>query len=175
MKKAASIFLRTELEPMDVRNLSQWMRNRQVTRFLNEDVAVPEELDQLLETTPPPMLTCRFNQQGRFFLVCDEDEDSIGFVKLREQTGGCYEIVFAIGEEDLWGNGYGSQAVRAAEAQAFLQWRAKKLTAKIYHGNTRSVNTVRRCGFREEQHLEKLSRYSITMDEFFDHLERKRA
>ena len=57
-------------------------------------------------------------------------------------------------------------AVRAAQAQAIFDWRASKLVAKIYHENFRSVQTVRRCGFREERRLENLSLYSITMQEY---------
>ena len=178
MKKAASIFLRADMRPVDVQNLADWMENRDVTRYLNEEECAAEQLQELLETVPAPMLTYHFNQQGRFFMVCDAaDRSSIGFVKLKKQAD-CRsdEIVFAIGDDTLWGNGYGSQAVRAAEAQAFLDWRAKKLTAKIYHGNSRSARTVRRCGFREERKLEELSCYSITQEEYFDLLlEKKRA
>ena len=176
MKKAASIFLRGQLEPVDVRRLSGWMQNRRVTQYLNEDVHASDQLEQLLQTTPAPMLTCRFNQRGRFFLICDEQEESIGFVRLKEQQSpDCCEIVFAIGEESLWGNGYGVQAVRAAQYYAFLKRRAQKLMANIYHGNLRSVKTVCRCGFREEERLEKLSRYSITMNEYLNFLNKKRA
>ena len=176
MKKAASIFLRADMEPVDIRFLSQWLKNRQVTRYLNEDPDAPNELSELVETVPAPLLTYHFNQRGRFFLVCGQEEERpIGFVKLKEGGGGCYEIVFAIGEEELWGNGYGSQAVQAAEDQAFLEWRARKLVAKIYHGNSRSVSTVRGCGFREERQLENLSYYSIAQNEYFDYLEKKRA
>ena len=65
--------------------------------------------------------------------------------------------------------------MQAAESRAFLDWRARKLTAKIYRGNVRSVRTVLRCGFREERRLENLSCYSITQAEYFDFLEKKRA
>ena len=71
--------------------------------------------------------------------MVSREADSIGFVKLKQQEPGSWEIVFAIGERTLWGNGYGSQAVRAAQARVFLEWRARKLRAKIYHGNIRSV------------------------------------
>ncbi len=176
MKKAASIFLRADMEPVDIRFLSRWLKNRQVTRYLNENPNAPDELSNLVQSVPAPLLTCRLNQQGRFFLVCGEEaEQPIGFVKLREDGSGCYEIVFAIGEEELWGNGYGSKAVQAAQYQAFLEWRARKLVAKIYHGNTRSERTVRGCGFREERQLEKLSYYTMTQNEYFEYLEKKRA
>lgn len=165
------------MEPVDVQNLADWMENRDVTRYLNEEQCAAEQLQELLETVPAPMLTYYFNQWGRFFMVCEEADDaSSGFVKLKEQEDRrCYEIVFAIGDDTLWGNGYGSRAVQAAETRAFLDWRAQKLTAKLYHGNSRSVRTVRCCGFREERKLDELSCYSITQEEYFDFLEKKRA
>lgn len=165
MKKAASIFLRADITHRDVESLAGWMKNPHVTRY-NEDSRVGDQLLRMAGTVPEPLLTCRFNQRGRFFLVSLEEE-AIGFVKLKQQERDCWEVVFAIGDQTLWGNGYGSRAVRAAQALVFLEWRARKLTAKIYHGNTRSVATVRGCGFREERRLEHLSCYSITKDEYF--------
>ena len=176
MKKAASIFLRADIGPTDVRALANWMEDREVTRYLNEERGTAEQLRKLAASVPEPMLTYHFNQRGRFFMACGGDEGAVGFVKLKELTDQrCYEIVFAIGDETLWGNGYGSKAVQAAEVQAFLHWRARKLTAKIYHGNVRSVRTVCRCGFREERRLDALSHFSITQEEYFAFLEKKRA
>jgi len=173
MDKAASVFLRTDLQPADVRHIAGWLQDRQVTRYLNEGRNTAGELDRLLRETPPPLLTCRFNRDGRFLLVCRDTAGSIGFVKLREDgTPGCYELVFAIGESSLWGNGYGTQAVRAAENHIFLERRARLLTARIYHGNQRSVNTVLRCGFRLVQEYERLSCYCITMEEYLDFVTR---
>ena len=176
MKKAASIFLRADVEPADVQDLANWMEDREVTRYLNEERGTAERLRKLAASVPAPMLTHHFNQRGRFFMACGGDEGAVGFVKLKEmEDARCYEIVFAIGDQTLWGNGYGSQAVQAAESRAFLDWRARKLTAKIYHGNVRSVRTVLRCGFREERRLENLFCYSITQAEYFDFLEKKRT
>ncbi|MCI2057459.1 MAG: GNAT family N-acetyltransferase [Oscillibacter sp.] len=171
MDKAASIFLRTQIEPQDVRNMADWMRNKRVTKYLNEAEDVSGQLEQLVDALPPPLLACRLNQRGRFLLVCREHRDSIGFVRLvRQPEPDSYEVVFAIGDEELWGNGFGSQALQEAQKQAFLDWRARKLTAKIYADNVRSMNTVRRCGFTCEKRQDSLARYSITMDEYLDHL-----
>ena len=176
MKKAASIFLRADMGPADVWDLANWKEDREVTRYLNEERGTAERLRKLAASVPAPMLTYHFNQRGQFFMACGGDEGAVGFVKLKEmEDSRCYEIVFAIGDQTLWGNGYGSQAVQAAESRAFLDWRARKLTAKIYHGNARSVRTVLRCGFREERRLENLSCYSITQEEYLDFLEKKRA
>ena len=37
MKKAASIFLRAEIEMNDIELLIRWMKNPNITRYLNED------------------------------------------------------------------------------------------------------------------------------------------
>ena len=176
MKKAASIFLRADIGPTDVRALANWMEDREVTRYLNEERGTAEQLRKLAASVPEPMLNYHFNQRGRLVMACSGDEGAVGFDKLKEmEDARRYEIVFAIGDKSLWGNGYGSQAVQAAESRAFLEWRARKLTAKIYHGNVRSVRTVLRCVFREERRLENLSCYSITQAEYFDFLEKKRT
>ena len=173
MKKAASIFLRAEIYPQDVEQLIKWMSNPRIVRYLHEDPDVVRELQRLLVTVPAPMLTFQFNRWGRFLIVCDRQGSAIGGVKMKSMAfQGTYEIVFVIGEEDLWGNGYGKDAIRAALSTAFFEWRAKKVVAKIYAGNGRSIRSVRSCGFNCEYHEEPLFRYSITMD---DYLERLRA
>lgn len=175
MKKAASVYLRADIFQEDVKLLALWLQNRRVTQYLNEDAMVVGDLHRMLEEVPAPMLRCQFNRQGRFFMVCAEGIGPIGFVKLREQTvHGCYEIVFAIGDERLWGNGYGVRAVQAALSQAFLEWRAKYVTAKIYHGNARSVATVCRCGFRETKRLEKLSDFGLSSEGYLAAMLQKR-
>lgn len=164
MKKVASVFLRPEITPDDIQNLYCWLCNQHITKYLNEDASTPAALKSLLYSTPAPMLSYHFNSQGRFFLVCDDYDESIGFVRFRECTSDCFELVFAIGKEELWGNGYGSQAVRTALSKAFFEWRAKKLIARVYHDNTRSVRIIRHCGFSEEQRFDKLSQYAITIN-----------
>lgn len=110
MKKAASIFLRAEIEPRDIELLIRWMENPHITQYLNEEPSVIRSLRQLLLTVPSPMLTFHFNRLGRFFLICRSNGNTIGFVKLRELSErGSYEIVYAIGEESLWGHGYGER------------------------------------------------------------------
>ena len=101
MKKAASIFLRADMNLQDVRLLIHWMENPAVTRYLNEDPDIVSGLRQLADMVPKPMLTCHFNRIGRFFMACTREGESVGFVKLREQGGGTHEIVYAIGDEQL--------------------------------------------------------------------------
>ena len=101
MKKAASIFFRANMTQRDVRLLLQWMENPAVTQYLNEDSTVTTHLRQMECSVPEPMLTYHFNRRSRFFMACTREGEAIGFVKLREQMAGTYEIVYAIGDEAL--------------------------------------------------------------------------
>jgi regulator of nucleoside diphosphate kinase len=171
MKKAASIFLRAEIEPRDVELLIHWMENPHITQYLNEEPSVIRSLQQLLLTVPAPMLTFHFNRWGRFFLVCRSNGDTIGFVKLRElPERGAYEIVYVIGEETLWGHGYGESAICSALAMVFGEWRGRKVIAKIYPENQRSIRSVCACGFRRSSADGSMLLYSITMDEYLQQL-----
>lgn len=171
MKKAASIFLRAEIYPNDLEQLIRWMENPNVTRYLNEDSQVIDSLRRLRDTTPSTMLTYHFNQTGRFFLVCRSNGACIGFIKLRETIKqGHYEIVYAIGEESIWGHGYGQASIRAALSMVFFEWRAKQVTAKIYAENQRSVRSVRACGFTTDSPNGQLLHYSITMNTYLRQL-----
>lgn len=167
MKKAASIFLRADMEQRDVEMLIRWMENPNVTRFLNEDPRVVEELRQLLWTVPAPMLSFHFNRWGHFYLICRGPREPIGFVKLRPlgQPGG-YEIVYAIGEESLWGHGYGESAIRAALAMVFGSWQGREVVAKIYPENHRSVRLVTACGFSRNGEGGPLHQYRITAQSY---------
>lgn len=87
MKKAASVFLRMEIYRTDVMRMVDWMNNANVTKYLNEAPEVARSLDALLAATPEPMLRFHFNRSGRFYLICHEGCESIGFVKLLPPSG----------------------------------------------------------------------------------------
>lgn len=82
MRKAASIFLRACERRRDLDNMIYWLKNPEVTRFLNEDAGVISYLSRLADTVPEPMLTFHLNAMGRFFMICLEDGTAVGFVKL---------------------------------------------------------------------------------------------
>lgn len=167
MKKAASIFLRSDITLQDLNAMISWMENPNVTRYLNEDSHVIAHLSSLADPASGPLLTYYFNQHGRFFLVCPAAGPAIGFVSLRSvDVPGCYEIVYAIGEESLWGQGLGESTLRAALSMVFLEWRGSRVLARIYPENARSLRSVRSCGFRCTADQGKLHRYEISAEEY---------
>lgn len=163
MRKAASIFLRACTKRTDLDNLVYWLKNPEVTRFLNEAPGVVPYLSRLADTVPEPMLSFHMNALGRFFMICLEDGRSIGFVKLaKTPEKGTYEIVYAIGEDTLWGFGYGEAAIYQALKLAFEEQEAQKVIAKINPLNERSRRLAFACGFREEKALGNNLQYAVT-------------
>ena len=169
MKKAASIFLRADIKMSDVDNLINWMEKPNVARYLNESPYIVRDLKQVSGSVPEPMLTYHFNRMGHFFMVCPEQGFSIGFVKLMPAyERNVYEIVFAIGDEDLWGNGFGKCAIRSALAKAFLELRAVRVIAKIMPMNKRSIRSVCSCGFSSCGENEHYIKYEITSNTYLE-------
>lgn len=149
MKKAASVFLCPNVYTSDVEHLIQWMKNPRVTQYLNELPGTADSLERLLWNVPEPMLHYHFNRQGHFYFIRLENKEPIGFVTLhRQSSSNLYEIVYAIGDDTLWGHGFGEAALRAAIQTVFLHWRGRGIVAKIRPMNERSLRLAAACGFQ---------------------------
>lgn len=171
MKKAASAFLRMEICHADITRMIQWMKNPNVTKYLNEAPDVVQSLEQLVRSVPEPMYQYHLSRTGHFFMVCHPENESVGFVKLLPTAEkDAYEIVYVIGEDALWGQGLGRQAVRSALSKAFLHLRAERVVAKVMPQNLRSIRCVNACGFRQMEEKPKLIRFEITFDAYCESL-----
>ena len=174
MNEAASVFLRAEIKRKDGYHLASWMQNRSVIRYLNEERNISEELISLIERTPEGMLSYHLNQIGRFFLICNRKGDSIGFIRLTPRSDQCCEIVYVIGEEILWGRGYGKQALELALEKAFFEMRNETVVARIDKSNTRSIRTAMHCGMKLVKDSEHMQLFQISVREYFENRKRKR-
>jgi RimJ/RimL family protein N-acetyltransferase len=63
---------------------------------------------------------------------------------------GTADLGLIIGDRSVWGQGYGTEAIRLATPLAFSQLGARKLTASCYSGNLGSAAAFRRAGWDEE-------------------------
>jgi len=172
MNEAASVFLRADIQRQDGRYLAQWMRNTNVTRYLNEKGNISDELIMLAERAPEGMLSFHLNQRGSFFLICSGDGSSIGFIKLAPSAPKECEIVYAIGDESLWGRGYGRHALDLALNKAFFDMRKEKVTAKIRKENIRSIRAAQHCGMKPVREAGNIRIYEITFREYVEHRHR---
>lgn len=170
MKKAASIFLRSTITKHDVECLARWMRNPDVTRYLNEHAQISRMLTELVQTTPEPLLASRMNMMGRFFIVSLRSGEPIGYVSLRPaREEGNREIVVVIGEESLWGHGCGTRAIRLALFECFCkrETRSKRIIATIHRENTRSIRLFTHAGFTHTEEAGACLRFSLESEAYF--------
>ena len=170
MKKAASIFLRSDVTKHDIERLSRWMEQREVTRYLNESAQISRALTELSAEVPEPLLGQRLAAGGRFYFVSLRCLRPIGFISLRRmRTCGDWEIVAAIGEPALWGAGYGARALRLALQEAFVprDTHIQRLYATIHRENTRSLRLFLHAGFVSAGETGTCMRLSMTRDAYF--------
>lgn len=170
MKKAASIFLRSDVTKQDITHLSRWMERPEVTRYLNEHAHISHALDTLLWDVPEPLLGQRLSSGGRFSMISLRCGRPIGFLSLRRMdTPGDWEIVTAIGEPTLWGAGFGARALRLALQEAFYprDTPVQRVFATIHHNNLRSMRLFLHAGFVHCGETGACARLSITQEQFF--------
>ena len=147
MKKAASAFLRMEICHADITRMIRWMRNPNVNKYLNEAPDVAQSLEQLVRFVPKPMYQYHLCRTGHFFMVCHQENESVGFVKL----------------------------LPTATEGAYLHLRADRVVAKVMPQNLRSIRCVRACGFQQMAEMPRLIRFEITFDAYCQALREKRA
>lgn len=147
MKKAASAFLRMEICHADITRMIRGMRNPNVTKYLNEAPDVSRSLEQLVQSVPEPMYQYHLCRTGHFFMVCHQENESVGFVKL----------------------------LPTATEGAYLHLRADRVVAKVMPQNLRSIRCVRACGFQQMAEMPRLVRFEITFDAYCRSLQEKRA
>ena len=76
------VSLRLDVDVFDAKNIIKWLRNKDVTQYLNEDENNALVLEHLINTGQGGLLTYHLNQNSRFFLLDSEDEKCLGFITL---------------------------------------------------------------------------------------------
>jgi len=85
----------------------------------------------------------------RLYILIDQGDQSMGFVRFDLRDGGCGEVSLSIAA-DRRGRGYGSEALRLACERFFAEVDTAVIVAHIKPDNTPSVRTFERAGFKHE-------------------------
>lgn len=159
------ISLRTEVRTEDLPLMIKWMSNEHVYRYLNEHQQITAQLKQVYDARLP-VITPLFNRNGRFFMICTGADQAIGFLRLAHGPSNTAELVIAIGEERMWGQGYGRVALSEALKVAFLEMRRDRVIAQIYHENSRSRHLFVNHGFAPSAEGTHSTKYELTFDAY---------
>lgn len=169
-----SVFLCSEITREKAFVMIKWLNDPEVTRYLSDSPYIADYLLETLQRVNLPIVTHLFNQNGRFYLVEDQDRQPIGFVRLVKKASD-YELVIVIGERRYWHKRYGTKTIKEALKIAFLELRARKVTAKIYPDNQISLRAFKRAAFLTEQRTARLITMSMNMEQYFQSLKMFRA
>jgi RimJ/RimL family protein N-acetyltransferase len=120
----------------DVARLTRYqdgpMRRDEIERFFTARVVGPDSL----------ALAVHVRSSGRLV-------GTSAFSQLDGENGSAlYHIT--IGEKDVWGRGYGTEATRLMLDHAFQNLGLHRVALSVFEFNTRAIRSYRRCGFQLE-------------------------
>lgn len=147
------IFLCQEVTYEDAMQIAEWLDDEEVSRHLNEGQHVSSSIRSTVQRVNLPVYNSLFNKKGNFHLIRHQDE-SIGYANLIPK-GSSHEIVIVVGNKELWGQGFGKEALKKLLNHAFFEMRTQSVKAKITHLNHRSIRLFKSMGFDEEHAYEK--------------------
>ncbi|WP_283139135.1 GNAT family N-acetyltransferase [Rhizohabitans arisaemae] len=139
--------LRT-LGPADYATRWRWDNDPEVMRWLDDGHPEPfaEAVARFERQDPNSYANVSFGIEPR------EEERLIGFVRLRDaepETGNA-ELDIYLGERDVWGRGYATDAMRVICRYGFDKMRLHRITLWVAAGNAAARRVYEKVGFVEE-------------------------
>lgn len=132
---------------MDCKLLAEWDQDSEYQRLFNSEQAVRYS---------PKLIQAFFEKEigsMHFFMIQRlEDDRKIGLINLSgfNWLVGNAWVGIGIGERDLWGKGYGTDAMRIILRYAFTELNLNRVTLDLFEINHRGLTSYKKAGFREE-------------------------
>ncbi|RLL67788.1 GNAT family protein [Streptomyces sp. Z26] len=144
------------LEPDDAEALWRWNHDPDVMRWMSDGYgqSLSDARKQLAERPRNAYGDVLYGIEAR------ADGRLVGLVRLRdaEPETGCAELDLYLGEKDVWGRGYATDAMRAMCRYGFEKMRLHKITLTVVTENHAAYRVYRKVGFVEEGRLRKVFR-----------------
>lgn len=154
----------TALTKNDLPQLAEWFANMELRRLVDADQVVP----WTLEDTRDWYDSVRQQRERYTFAIRTlADERFIGHANVRSiiWTSKYGKVGIAIGDPSLWGQGYGTDALRVLLKYAFMELGLNRVELKTLGYNTRAIRSFEKIGFQHEGAL----RQAICRDgKFYD-------
>lgn len=127
-------------------------------KFINDS-----EVKMLLHPGIPYLYTYQDEQKWFDTITATKDVYSFAIetIKEKEYIGGCginnidwknsvVEVGIFIGDKNLWGKGYGTDAMKILIRFIFDQMNINKIKLKVFSFNERGIKSYEKCGFKKE-------------------------
>jgi RimJ/RimL family protein N-acetyltransferase len=148
MIEGTTVNLRAQ-EMADLERNHRWVNDREVTRFLGMRylMALAAEESWMRERTKTAH---SFANNG--FAIETKDGRHIGNCGIHNPSpeDRSATVGIMIGEQDCWGHGYGTDAMRTMVRFGFEEMNLHRIELDVYAFNERARASYRKCGFAEE-------------------------
>lgn len=146
-----------------------WRKDSEYMRLLDMGPATPYSLKKIEEWVKKDVEES--NNTGVFFMIQDKATQrligEIGLGGTRWTHGDTY-VGIGIGERELWGKGYGTDAMRVIVRYAFTELNLHRVTLDVFAYNPRAIRSYEKVGFEVEgRHRGALNREGRRWDEVF--------
>lgn len=136
-------------ERSDIPTFVRWFNDGEYLQYLGMRAPMSEAGEETWFTE----MMAREGKDAYHFVMCRlEDDKPIGTIGLFaiDQLNGSAGIGIGIGEKQLWGQGYGTDAMFALLDFGFGQLRLERMWLEVYDYNARARRSYEKCGFMLE-------------------------
>ena len=135
----------------DAETLARWSRDSEYQRLLDSEAFVPRSVKQVKQGIAEWLEHERPDSFG-FMIRTLADDRLIGFIGLGgiNWNNGDGFIGIGIGETELWGKGYGMDAMRVLLRFAFDELNLHRVSLSVYAYNPRAIRSYEKVGFKIE-------------------------
>ena len=160
VRKGRLVSLRTHV-PANREAFQRWYADREIAELLRHDLEplTPAQSRGYFETFILPS-----SARGTCFAIHErKSKRLIGTTALTDRVSGrngvsaLFRIV--IGEKDVWGRGYGTEATRLVAEEAFDSMGLSEIRLEVFNHNSRAIAAYRKVGFEVSgEHVEWVPR-----------------
>jgi RimJ/RimL family protein N-acetyltransferase len=159
------IVLRDEKRDTDDEDLFRWLNLEEWNYYDEPDVAFAglsrEEFERRLEERRRcPREPSPNSHRWQIDTVEGQHIGWVNYYHLDEQAKRAY-VGVCLPEEEMWGKGYGTEAVSLLVDHLFGEMELKEVRTATWTGNKRMVRCAEKCGFREVRRTPYSAEYSV--------------
>ena len=127
---------------------SVWGRDSEYKRLLDTDPVIMWSEKKIKEWLSKDSEKSEWNN-AYFSIRTLEDNRLIGFIGLNDilWNHGDAWVGIGIGDRDIWGKGYGTDAMRILLRYAFMELNLYRLTLGVFSYNPRALRSYEKAGF----------------------------
>lgn len=131
-------------KPSDFKKIVEWSKDEQLTYFLGKPL--PASIEECHKRYLKNAYLLR-----RTFAIEDKKGHLLGEIELDHIVWKSKraELFIYIGNRDLWGKGYGSDALNSFLDYIFKEVGLESLYLKVYQHNYRAIRCYEKCGFKK--------------------------